>query len=436
MFNKELKNKLYEAQENLASYKLIIDSLQSEMLHLTLDNNGAISDANKLFLSETSFEKDRIIGKNLMSFVPKQSTNTSHYKALAEAIAAKKHWAGALEMENGTQKLWLRVICQPTYFQSGEVKNIDIFGTNLTRTIQKSQENDNVIAAMQRSTAVIEFDLDGKVLNANKLFLQTMGYSMEEIAGEHHRMFCPPEIHQSDDYIRFWEKLNNKEFISARFKRVNKHGAEVWLEASYNPIVDSYGNLYKIVKFATDITQQVLTERLINEAATVAYETSVETDKSAVIGTDLMQQTTTVMESLATYMEEASSNINALEKQSNTISAIVGSIRGIAEQTNLLALNAAIEAARAGEQGRGFAVVADEVRSLASRTGTSTEEIIAVVTENENLTKAAVDTINQSSEIAADVVDRIHQTRKVIDDIRDGAQKVVDAVSKFTSHVG
>ncbi|MFJ2547307.1 methyl-accepting chemotaxis protein [Pseudomonas sp. NPDC087612] len=141
------------------------------------------------------------------------------------------------------------------------------------------------------------------------------------------------------------------------------------------------------------------------------------------------------MRGLETYMQEAAEGIEALDKQSQVIGSIIKTISDIAGQTNLLALNAAIEAARAGEQGRGFAVVADEVRQLASRTSTATEEIARVVQQNEQLAKAAVDIIDSSKRQAEQGLSLAGQTGTVIVEIQDGAQKVVNAVGQFSNQL-
>ncbi|WP_414155905.1 methyl-accepting chemotaxis protein [Pseudomonas sp. BNK-43-b] len=193
--------------------------------------------------------------------------------------------------------------------------------------------------------------------------------------------------------------------------------------------------LYKVVKFATVITDQVDQEIAVAQAADIAYSTSQDTDASARKATDVVTQTVEVMRGLESSMQEAAEGIQALDKQSKVIGSIIKTISDIAGQTNLLALNAAIEAARAGEQGRGFAVVADEVRQLASRTSSATEEIARVVQQNEQLAQAAVDIIDTSKRQAEQGLTLAGETGSVIVEIQDGAKKVVNAVGQFSSQL-
>ncbi len=198
---------------------------------------------------------------------------------------------------------------------------------------------------------------------------------------------------------------------------------------------DAYGKLYKVIKFATVITDQVNRELAVAEAATIAYDTSHHTDLSAQRGAQVVQQTVDVMHRIAQQMQEASDGIEALDKQSQLISAILKTISGIADQTNLLALNAAIEAARAGDQGRGFAVVADEVRQLAARTSKAAEEIVGVVQKNQDLAQAAVHSMSSSRDQAEQGLEFANQAGAVIVEIQDGAQRVVSAVGQFASQL-
>ena len=133
------------------------------------------------------------------------------------------------------------------------------FDTNANQAgepLSEIQELRRISEALQRSQAVIELETDGTIHTANENFLQAVGYSLEEIQGKHHKMFCDPSYVRSPDYKNFWEKLNQGEFISGEFKRLGKGGKEIWLQASYNPVLDEAGDVIKIVKFATDITDQ------------------------------------------------------------------------------------------------------------------------------------------------------------------------------------
>lgn len=436
IFNKRLKEDLAVVGERLSSLEQVHNSLQSEMLSLTLDPQGRITETNRNFKEEMAYPSHEPVGRLLVDLVPAYAQKTEHFQHMSRAIREGIHWAGALQIYRGDkEEAWLRIIFQPIKNSRGQIIHCSVYASDLTRTIETSREHENLIAALQRSTAVIEFNLQGNVLTANDRFMGAMGYSLEQIKGKHHRQFCEPEEYNSSAYKAFWEKLCRGEFIADRFKRVDSHGRVVWLEASYNPIYDSHDRLYKVVKFATVITDQVMREQAVAEAAEIAFSTSQQTDATAKHGSSVVQETVEVMRQLAVQMEAAVAGIAALDKQSQVIGTIIKSISSIADQTNLLALNAAIEAARAGEQGRGFAVVADEVRQLASRTSKATEEIVGVVLQNQKLAEEAVEVIEHGKRQAQQGLELSAQAGAVIIDIQDGAQKVVSAVGQFANQL-
>jgi methyl-accepting chemotaxis protein len=436
MFNKRLKQELSALREELSSLQQVKESLESEMLVLTLDTDGRVQSVNQNFLSEMHYKSNELIGRHIEEIVPEHVKNDEFQLRFKGAMSRGEHFAGAVRLLRGTgQEAWLRSILQPVRSANGRIKNYSMFSSDLTRTIEASREHENLIGALVRSTAVIEFDLNGNVLAANDRFLSGMGYSLAQIKGKHHRIFCLPEDQNSAEYQNFWRRLNAGEYVAERFKRVDSHGRTVWLEASYNPVVDANNRLYKVVKFATVITDQVNQEQAVAEAANIAYSTSQQTDQSAQRGSAVVTQAVDVMRDLARHMQTAGDGIEALNAQSLVIGSIVKTISGIAEQTNLLALNAAIEAARAGEQGRGFAVVADEVRQLASRTSQATDEIVVVVRQNQDMARNAVALMTDGKLQAEQGLALAAEAGTVIVEIQDGAQKVVNAVGQFANQL-
>lgn len=437
MFNSKLKQEIRQLREDLMSVEQVKSSLDNEMLVLQLDPQGRIEMVNGNFESEMLYRAEQLLGRNIEDIVPAHVKSLDFYQRMKSAITRGEHLNGAFRLLRGNgQEAWLRSILQPVKNSEGRIKYFTLHSSDLTRTIETSREYESLIKALMRSTAVIEFDLDGTILTANDRFLATVGYRLEQIRGKHHRMFCEPEEANSAAYQAFWDKLRRGEYVAERFKRIDAHGRVIWLEASYNPIFDAHDVLYKVVKFATVITDQVNQEQAVAEAADVAYNTSLGTDVSAQKATDVVTQTVSVMRGLEASMQEAAEGIQALDTQSRVIGSIIKTISDIAGQTNLLALNAAIEAARAGEQGRGFAVVADEVRQLASRTSTATEEIARVVKQNEQLAQAAVAIIDTSKRQAEQGLALADETGSVIVEIQDGAKRVVDVVGQFSSRLG
>ena len=436
MFNTRLKQELAALREELSSLNQVKESLESEMLCLTLDAEGRVEWANANFLQELAYQNGQLLGRAIEDLEPAHVRRDEFQQRFKNALVRGQHFAGTVRLMRGNgQEAWLRSIVQPVRSSDGRIKHFSIYSSDLTRTIEASREHENLMNALVRSTAVIEFDLGGHVLTANDRFLGGMGYSLAQIQGKHHRMFCEPEEYNSTEYQDFWKRLNTGEFVAARFKRVDSHGRVVWLEATYNPVLDANDRLYKVVKFATVITDQVNQEQAVAEAANIAYSTSLQTDNSAQRGTTVVTQAVDVMRDLAKHMQQAGDGIEALNAQSQVIGTIVKTISGIAEQTNLLALNAAIEAARAGEQGRGFAVVADEVRQLASRTSKATEEIVGVVCQNQDMARDAVTLMNDGRLQAEQGLALAAEAGTVIVEIQDGAQKVVSAVGQFANQL-
>ena len=212
------------------------------------------------------------------------------------------------------------------------------------------------------------------------------------------------------------------------FERRDAHGNVLWIEASYNPVLDEDGKLLRIVKFATDVTERVAN---IKSASEAVHSTVVETEQVSNQGKDVLAKSVSIMSEITDNVEVVAKDIAAISDQSDKISNIVSTISSIADQTNLLALNAAIEAARAGEQGRGFAVVADEVRQLASRTSTSTSEISEVVKNNTTLSTSLSKNILETQQKSQSGMELISQVDGIFVEINQGMNGVAAAVDKL-----
>ncbi|MCH5535220.1 methyl-accepting chemotaxis protein [Pseudomonas syringae pv. syringae] len=436
MFGNKNKAELTAMKAQVDGLKGLTSALEKSMAVVELGLDGKILRANDNFLAAMGYRAEELATKTHRDFCEPEMLRSREYADLWASLKAGKFISGTFKRvgKNG-HSVWLEASYNPVTDAQGNVVKVVKYALDVTTRVMLENETSSKLAAVDRAMAICEFEPNGNVITANNNFLNVMGYALAEIKGKHHRSFCEPTLVNSPEYNEFWRKLNHGEFIGDQFKRIGKQGRVVWLEATYNPVFDVDGKLYKIVKFASDITQRVEKQEADAHGASRAYHISAETEKVAEQGTLVIQETAREMRQISENIGASAKLVSQLGDRSEQITAIVNTIRGIADQTNLLALNAAIEAARAGDQGRGFAVVADEVRQLAGRTSGSTTEIAEMIGKILAETREAVASMDATQEGAIRGVTLADQAGQVIVQIRDGASDAVEAVNMFANRM-
>lgn len=430
MFNNQLKIDLADCQLKVDELNAVIDTVKSTLAVIEFTPDGVILDANDHFLSIAGYEKSEAVGQHhRIMCLPKYADSPEYqqfWKDLKSGIAQR----GEFERLNKQQEpIWL----EATYFpviQNGDVIKVMKIASDITAKKLESIMREAVFESLDRSQAIIEFTPEGYIVQANKNFTQTVQYELNQIKGQHHRIFCYDEFYEENP--NFWDELASGQFKSGQFKRKDRNGNIVWLEATYNPIINSLGKVVKVVKFASDITPTIDREQKVRAAAELAHEISLETMKIAENASTLLDSSVDISSTISEKTQNTSANTDKLNQQAESIQSIVSTIKGIAEQTNLLALNAAIEAARAGEQGRGFAVVADEVRQLASRTSEATNEIEAVVLNNLEMAANLKDGMTSVAEFVEKGKSQISEVGEVMGGITEGANNICTTISELS----
>jgi methyl-accepting chemotaxis protein len=450
------------APEELADLRGQVKAIGRSQAVIEFGLDGTILHANENFLKAVGYSLEEIRGKHHRLFVDSQDRESSAYERFWKQLAVGEYQAGQFRrFTKDGREIWLQASYNPIFDGRGKPFKVVKYCSDVTDQKMRAADFEGQIKAIDKSQAVIEFELNGVIRNANQNFLRAVGYTLDEIRGQHHRIFVDPAYAETAEYQGFWQKLGQGRYDAGVYKRFAKGRRELWLQATYNPIVDASGRPIKVVKYAADITEQkALTDRLskiMTDIRTAGAEIQLSAEEISTGNASLserveaqaasLEETTSSMMRMTETVRENAENarqanelarvacahaerggkimhdsvvaMQVINESSRKIADIIGVIDAIAFQTNLLALNAAVEAARAGEQGRGFAVVASEVRSLAGRSAGAAKEIKELI--QDSVTKIA------------DGSRLVEQSGKGLTDIVSSVKKVTDIVGEISN---
>ncbi|MDP9140458.1 MAG: methyl-accepting chemotaxis protein [Pseudomonadota bacterium] len=382
--------------------QLLAISKAQAVIEFTLD--GKITSANENFLATVGYSLDEIRGQHHSMFVDPGYRASAEYRQFWEKLGRGEYDAGEYRrFGKGGKEVWIQASYNPILDMNGKPFKVVKYATDITAQKVRSADYEGQLAAISKAQAVIEFTLDGRITHANENFLATLGYALDEIRGQHHSMFAEPSYRASNEYRLFWEKLGRGEYDAGQYKRIGKGGKEIWIQASYNPIMDMNGKPFKVVKYATDITEQ---KQAVNEVQRVLSALSqgnltekmvgqysgdfgrMRDDANATVDqlTQIITQIKTATDTINTASKEISSGNTdlsarteqqaaSLEETASSMEELTSTVKQNAEnakQANQLAMGAS-EVARKGGS------VVSEVVTTMSAINESSKKIVDII---------------------------------------------------------
>jgi methyl-accepting chemotaxis protein len=414
-----------QAKKRGAEFEGKINAIDRAQAVIEFDLKGTILHANANFLKLVGYPLDALVGRHHRMLCDHAYAASESYLNFWDRLARGEFHSGEYKRIGADgREVWIQATYNPIMDINKQPMKVVKFAIDITAEKNRGSEFEGRVAAIDRSQAVVEFDLDGHVVTANENFLRIMGYTLREIIRQHHSIFCSPDYLVSPEYREFWLRLSKGEFHRGRFHRIGKFNRDVYIQASYAPILNPRGEVIRVIKYAYDISEQVhLEQEISTKSRAMAKMMDELVASSAEIGRLTQAAASLAGDTQGSAQQGGEALVNAIEaieliqKSSREIADIVQVIGEIANQTNLLAFNAAIEAARAGEHGVGFSVVAGEVRRLAERSSQAAQEITKLITES-------VSRVNHGTE-------RSHHARLAFERIAESVGRTAHAIREI-----
>ncbi|MAJ70279.1 MAG: methyl-accepting chemotaxis protein [Alteromonadaceae bacterium TMED7] len=391
-----------KTEYNLTSNKL--GALDRSQGVIEFRPSGEILTANENFLNLMGYDEREIVGKHHRIFVDKDYASSPEYKELWAKLNRGEYEAGEfLRFNSRGEEVWIQASYNPVVTSGGKVTRVVKYATDITEEKRKSAYFSGQIKAINQSQAVIEFDPTGKILEANDNFLNAMGYTLGEIQGKHHSMFVDPSVRSSSEYRLFWEQLADGQFQSGEYHRIGNGGKDVWIQATYSPIIDDNGKVFRVVKYATDITGRKMA---VNDICEVMLALS-----KGSLTSRLEREYEGEFEQLAQSVNDFVANL----------SSIIHEIRSGSETIN----NASAEIAKGNAD---LSSRTEQQASSLEETASSMEEITSTVQLNADNAKQANGLASEASRVAISGGKLIEQVVGTMADINQSAKKIEDII--------
>jgi methyl-accepting chemotaxis protein len=380
------------------------------VIEFTMD--GKILHANENFLKTLGYSLEEVKGNHHSMFVDTGYRQSPEYRLFWEKLGRGEYDTGQYKrIAKGGREVWIQASYNPVFDANGKPFKVVKFATDITQQKLQSADYEGQLAAISKAQAVIEFTLDGKVLNANSNFLNVLGYTLDEIKGHHHSMFAEPSYRQSPEYRLFWEKLGRGEYDAGQYKRIGKGGTEIWIQASYNPILDANGKPFKVVKYATDITANVKASQALQQAVQ-QVQAVVESAKS----NDLTDRVP--LEGKTGEIGALCAGVNGLI---DTMMSVVVKIRASSREVSSASAEIAASTTDLSQR-------TEEQAASLEETSASMEEMSATVKKNADNAQQA----NQSAGATRDVADRggqvVAKAVEAMARIEESSRKISDII--------
>lgn len=414
-----------------------LNELKSQMraLHkaqavVEFDLDGTIRFANENFLRVVGYSLKEVQGRHHSIFMDEQEARGNDYKLFWERLNRGEVLADVFKRRGKRgEDVWIQATYNPVFNEEGLPVKIVKIATDVTEERRRNADHQGQLAAISKSQAVIEFDMDGKIRGANENFLNAMGYSAAEVEGNHHRMFVTEEVARSVEYREFWRRLQQGEYVTAEFERIGKGGRSVWIQASYNPILDLNGQPFKVVKFATDVTPQVLAKRRDQERSRELQEKVdqlLEDVRAAAAGD--MTRTISVKgddaagqigQGLSAFLQGLHGSLSRVSKSITELGDAGTNLTAVATQ---MASSAEASKTRSEDASKSCHEVNQNIQTVA----TAAEEMAASIRE-------IASNVNQAAKVASNAVQQANETNQTITQLGESSREIGKVIKVITS---
>jgi methyl-accepting chemotaxis protein len=406
-----------------ADYTGQVAAINKAQAVIEFNLDGTIVTANDNFLKTLGYSLDEIKGKHHSMFVDEDYRRSVDYKEFWAKLNRGEYVADEFKrIGKGGKEVWIQASYNPILDLNGKPFKVVKYATDVTQQKLTNADYAGQISAIGKSQAVIEFKMDGTIITANDNFLKTLGYSLDEIKGKHHSMFVDEDYRRSVDYREFWAKLNRGEYVADEFKRIGKGGKEVWIQASYNPILDLNGKPFKVVKYAADVTpQKRAAEELKRKVDSIlkvvaAAATGDLTHEITVSGQDAIGQ---MGEGLGRFFADLRGSVSAIAQNAQ-------SLANASEELSSTSQQMSANAEETSAQANVVSASAEQVNKNLQTVATGTEEMSASIKE---IAKNA----HESAKVATGAVKVAEDTNQIVTKLGDSSTEIGQVIKVITS---